>query len=199
MPRQTFSQVSTARKQNLLVELFPPLPPSPRSRYAFTNFRSASLKHTSPPGVYASLSSTSHSTWHCVLFPRRGPYASAVLPFTIEFPEWYPDGPPRIEFPSDVWHPMLKNGLFQWGNWWTRREGRDTVGVLEFIKSCFDDEAVVVREVGGWKTGWEEKVRRVVEASHAEKGDGVIRFVELDEPVEKGVMGLMSGKGATPH
>jgi len=49
------------------------------------------------------------------------------------------------------------------------------VEVLEFVKSCFDDEEVVVREVGGWKTGWEERVRRVVEASHAEKGDGVVR------------------------
>jgi len=49
------------------------------------------------------------------------------------------------------------------------------VEVLEFVKSCFDDEAVVVKEVGGWRAGWEERVRRVVEASHAEKGDGVVR------------------------
>jgi len=49
------------------------------------------------------------------------------------------------------------------------------VEVLEFVKSCFDDEAVVVKEVGGWKAGWEERVRRVVEASHTEKGDGVVR------------------------
>ena len=46
--------------------------------------------------------------------------------------------------------------------------------MLEFVKSCFDDEAVVVKEVGGWKAGWEERVQRVVEASHAEKGDGVV-------------------------
>lgn len=29
---------------------------------------------------------------------------------------------------------------------------------LEFAKNCFDGEAVVVKEVGGWKTGWEEIV-----------------------------------------
>lgn len=69
---------------------------------------------------------------------------------------------------------MLNNGLFQWGSWWARRQGQGTVEVLEFVKSCFDDEAVVVKEVGGWKAGWEERVQRVVEASHAEKGDGVV-------------------------
>ncbi|KAG0633533.1 hypothetical protein HOY80DRAFT_1104625 [Tuber brumale] len=193
MPRQTFSQVSTARKQNLLVELSPP-PTLPLPQYTLTNFHSTSLKHTSPPGVYASLSSTSHTTWHCVLFPRRGPYSSAVLPFTIEFPEWYPDGPPRIEFSSDTWHPMLKHGLFQWGSWWTRREWRGTVEVLEFVKSCFDDEAVVVKEVGGWKAGWEEKVRMVVQASHAKKGDGVSFAV-----VGCGNYGYLKGRDKSLH
>jgi len=48
--------------------------------------------------------------------------------------------------------------------------------VLEFVKSCFDGEAVFTKEVGGWKTGWEEEVRRFV-PSHAEKGDGVVRSV----------------------
>ena len=45
----------------------------------------------------------------------------------------------------------------------------------EFIKSDFDGEGVVTKDAGGWKTGWEHKVRRVVQASHAEKGDGVVR------------------------
>ncbi|KAG0634241.1 hypothetical protein HOY80DRAFT_1060853 [Tuber brumale] len=75
-----------------------------------------------------------------------------------------------------------------------RREGQGTVEVMEFVKSCFDGEAVVVKEVGGWKAGWEENIRRIVQASHAEKRNGVIRFVELDEPVEKEVKNLMSGE-----
>lgn len=36
-----------------------------------------------------------------------------------------------------------------------------TVDALEFIKRCLDGEAVVVKEVGGWKAVREEKVQRV--------------------------------------
>lgn len=32
---------------------------------------------------------------------------------------------------------------------------------LEFVTNCFDGEAVVVKEVGGWETGWEEIVGRL--------------------------------------
>ena len=42
------------------------------------------------------------------------------------------------------------------------------------VKSCPDGEAVVVKEVRGWKAGSEEKVSRVVHANHAEKGDGLV-------------------------
>jgi len=45
----------------------------------------------------------------------------------------------------------------------------------EFVKSCLDDEAVVVKEIGGWKASWEERVRSVVHGSHTEMGDGVVR------------------------
>jgi len=48
-----------------------------------------------------------------------------------------------------------------------RWEGRGTVAVLEFVTRCFDGVAVVVKEVGGLKAGWEEKVWRVVLANHA--------------------------------
>jgi len=85
------------------------------------------------------------------------------------------------------------------------------VEVLEVVTSCFDGGAVVVKEVGGWKAGWEERVRRVVQVSHGEKGDGVvgsglvilmlcrvalmgvlqIHFVELDEPIDKRIRVLL--------
>ena len=46
--------------------------------------------------------------------------------------------------------------------------------VFEFVKRCLDGEAVVLKKVGGWKTSQEEKVRRVDQASYAEKGDEVV-------------------------
>jgi len=47
--------------------------------------------------------------------------------------------------------------------------------VLEFVKSCFDEEVVGVKEIGGRKAGREEEVRRVVQASYAERRGGVVR------------------------
>ena len=90
--------------------------------------------------------------------------------------------------------------------------GHGTVEVLEFVKSCFGHEAGVVKEIGGWKAGWEERARGIVQASHAEERDRVvrlscycnaaltkvfqIRLIELDEPMEKGVKGPISRKSA---
>jgi len=47
--------------------------------------------------------------------------------------------------------------------------------VLEFVTSCFDGEAVLVKEVGGLKADWEEKAWRAVQANHAGERDGVVR------------------------
>jgi len=51
------------------------------------------------------------------------------------------------------------------------REGQGTVEVLEFAKGCFDRGAGVVKEIGVWKACWEERVRRIVPVSLAEKGE----------------------------
>jgi len=86
---------------------------------------------------------------------------------------------------------------------------------LEFVKSCFDYEAVVVQEIGGWKAGWEENARRIVQTSHEEKRDGVVRlscycnaalgsanrrvldsFHGVGWPRREGVKGPMRGKSA---
>jgi len=40
------------------------------------------------------------------------------------------------------------------------------VEILENVTSCFDCEAVVGKEVGGWKASQEEKILRVVQSSH---------------------------------
>ena len=58
-------------------------------------------------------------------------------------------------------------------------EGWSTVDALEFVKRCLDGKAVVVKEVEGWEAVWEEKVRRVVQASHAERGDRVVRYCNV--------------------
>jgi len=47
-------------------------------------------------------------------------------------------------------------------DWWAGMEGHGTMEVVEFVKSCFDGEAVLVKKVGGWKAGWKHKVQRVV-------------------------------------
>ena len=56
-----------------------------------------------------------------------------------------------------------------------RREGQGTVLVLKFVKSCFDDGAIIVKEIGGWEAGWEERAGRAGRASYAEKGDEMVR------------------------
>jgi len=67
----------------------------------------ASLKHSSPDGVYATITPGDASLWAGVLFIRTGPYAPAVLRFQISFPDNYPDSPPLITFSNDIFHPLL--------------------------------------------------------------------------------------------
>lgn len=45
--------------------------------------------------------------------------------------------------------------------------------VLEFVKCCLDGEAVLLKEVGGWKASWGEEVR-VVQARHVRRGDVMV-------------------------
>jgi len=67
----------------------------------------ASLKHSSPDGVYATITPGDASLWAGVIFIRTGPYAAAVLRFQISFPDNYPDSPPLITFSNDIFHPLL--------------------------------------------------------------------------------------------
>jgi len=53
-------------------------------------------------------------------------------------------------------------------------EGQGTTKALEFVTNCFDGEAVVAKEVGGWKAGMEEKVGGL--SKRAEQGDGMVCF-----------------------
>jgi len=46
--------------------------------------------------------------------------------------------------------------------------------VGEFVKSYFDHEAVVVKEIKRRKASQEERVRRAIQASHAGMGYGLV-------------------------
>ncbi|KAF8431122.1 hypothetical protein BGX38DRAFT_1229687 [Terfezia claveryi] len=76
------------RRQNLLIEF-------------------ASLKYASPQGIYMSLSPQEPRLWWGVMFVRKGPFASAILKFTVLFPTGYPAHPPIITFLSDIYHPLI--------------------------------------------------------------------------------------------
>ncbi|KAK5110609.1 hypothetical protein LTR62_005648 [Meristemomyces frigidus] len=65
------------------------------------------LKHACPSGVYVAPVHDTPLTWVGVLFPRQGPYATAVLRFEIIFTSAYPSRPPTIRFATDVFHPLV--------------------------------------------------------------------------------------------
>ncbi|KAK2732513.1 hypothetical protein FQN57_002605 [Myotisia sp. PD_48] len=65
------------------------------------------LQVAPPNGVYVSFASNNPTLWSGVLFVQKGPYASAILRFKIQFPALYPDFPPLVTFSSDLFHPLL--------------------------------------------------------------------------------------------
>ncbi|WPH00231.1 Hypothetical protein R9X50_00305400 [Acrodontium crateriforme] len=67
----------------------------------------ATLKFACPKGVYVAPTPDEPLQWSGVLFLRKGPYANAVLRFTIKFPDNFPTRPPVISFLSDVFHPLV--------------------------------------------------------------------------------------------
>ncbi|KAH9825750.1 Protein crossbronx, partial [Teratosphaeria destructans] len=67
----------------------------------------AALKTACPKGVYVAPDPDEPLTWTGVLFPRRGPYAAAVLRFHVDFSPSYPTRPPIITFRSDIFHPLV--------------------------------------------------------------------------------------------
>ncbi|KAK3067995.1 hypothetical protein LTR53_014767 [Teratosphaeriaceae sp. CCFEE 6253] len=67
----------------------------------------ASLKHAKLKGVYIAPAPDNPRAWSGVLFPRKGPYAGAVLRFHVAFPVEYPARPPVLAFLCDVFHPLV--------------------------------------------------------------------------------------------
>ncbi|KAL1993963.1 hypothetical protein VTN49DRAFT_2632 [Thermomyces lanuginosus] len=80
--------------------------PSLRKRQLLLEF--ASLKRAPPPGIYVTINNPTDPTfWSGVLFVQKGPYASAILRFTIRFPPSYPELPPLVVFSTDIFHPLI--------------------------------------------------------------------------------------------
>ncbi|TKA70983.1 hypothetical protein B0A55_08033 [Friedmanniomyces simplex] len=65
------------------------------------------VKHACPKGIYVAPVPDEPLQWTGVLFPRKGPYATAVLRFQIDFTADYPARPPIIKFLCDVFHPLV--------------------------------------------------------------------------------------------
>ncbi|KAF8454447.1 hypothetical protein BDZ91DRAFT_561025 [Kalaharituber pfeilii] len=97
MPKLPLTSQDAFRRQNLLIEF-------------------ASLKYACPQGIYMSLSPHDPILWWGVMFVRKGPYASAILKFTVLFPTSYPTHPPIITFLSDVYHPLVVPSTLPPGN-----------------------------------------------------------------------------------
>ena len=57
--------------------------------------------------MYVLPSPSSLSTWHGVIFVRKGFYRKAIFPFTITIPPTYPELPPAILFPTLPFHPLV--------------------------------------------------------------------------------------------
>ncbi|KAK1063561.1 hypothetical protein LTR33_012265 [Friedmanniomyces endolithicus] len=67
----------------------------------------AALKHACPKGIYVAPVPDEPLKWTGVLLPRKGPYATAVLRFEIDFTLDYPARAPVIKFLCDVFHPLV--------------------------------------------------------------------------------------------
>ncbi|KPI37260.1 uncharacterized protein AB675_1523 [Cyphellophora attinorum] len=83
----------------------PLLLPSFRRQQRVLDFSHVERHHVE--GVYVTLSPDSPADWVGVLFVRDGPYESAILRFTIHFPDDFPDVAPVITFSTDVFHPLV--------------------------------------------------------------------------------------------
>ncbi|KAI5821250.1 hypothetical protein BZA77DRAFT_299030 [Pyronema omphalodes] len=137
----------------------------------------ASLQQIAPPGVYLTLSPIQpFQIWHGVLFPRRGPYASAIIRFTFDFASG--TGLPTIDLNTRVFHPLVDPIC---GRVHLPRRGPTISDLLEELKTIFESSDLLdslaegqIVDRDAWKSwngrregtaGWTEKVERLVDAS----------------------------------
>ncbi|KAI9205704.1 ubiquitin-conjugating enzyme/RWD-like protein [Polychytrium aggregatum] len=95
-----------------------------------------------PTGVYVMPSIDNIYEWYGVIFIHRGYYKEGVFKFFIEIPEQYPYAPPRVEFITSLFHPLVsKDGRFsldqQFATWRPRID--NICHILHYIKNSFKD------------------------------------------------------------
>ncbi|KAL9583051.1 MAG: hypothetical protein Q9212_002931 [Teloschistes hypoglaucus] len=112
-------QHSTARPAGIVCHI-PDEPGSPDRR--LTRADSVNLKRRCPEGIYLALTPGDPTQWSGTFFVRKGrihhrvekkradkigPYAPAILRFTLSFPPEYPNSPVLITVLTDIFHPLV--------------------------------------------------------------------------------------------
>ncbi|WOO85631.1 Protein crossbronx [Vanrija pseudolonga] len=67
-----------------------------------------------PTGMYLFPSPDTLLKWVGVFFVHRGPYAGAILRFTLAFQTSFPRTRPSVFFDSDVFHPLVEPKTREW-------------------------------------------------------------------------------------
>ncbi|KAG7096975.1 hypothetical protein E1B28_004371 [Marasmius oreades] len=70
-------------------------------------YASLIAKSHCPLGMYIMPSTESIMIWDGVLFVHQGYYSDAILKFRISFPSKYPERPPKVQFITEVFHPLV--------------------------------------------------------------------------------------------
>jgi len=74
-----------------------------------------------------------------VIFPRAGPYISAVFKFQLIIPKEYPSKVPEVKFLTDLFHPLIdSSGSVQLADFTPPEEGKEHIqALLEYLQLLF--------------------------------------------------------------
>ncbi|KAF9259498.1 UBC-like protein [Marasmius fiardii PR-910] len=104
-----------------------------------------------PLGMYILPSAESIMIWDGVLFVHQGYYSDAILKFKLSFPSKYPERPPKVQFITEVFHPLAApDGTFnitpQIRTWLPGQH--HVFDILHFIKAAFKSYTIEKLEEG---------------------------------------------------
>lgn len=146
-PLSFASTSSLARSSSLSRSRSSTLPPSVSDDANTVTRTSVSLEYSSliakshcPLGMYILPSAESIMIWDGVLFVHQGYYSDAILKFRLTFPSKYPERPPKVQFITEVFHPLVApDGSFNFApQIRTWLPGHHHVfDILHFIKAAF--------------------------------------------------------------
>jgi len=84
--------------------------------------------------------------WDGVFFVHQGYYTDCILKFRMTFPANYPEGPPMVQFLTDVFHPLISqnDGVFniapRFRPW--RPKEHHVYDILHWVKAAFKKHAL---------------------------------------------------------